>query len=111
MARWLCLLTLLSALPVARAAEPPSLPRDTLPPTLNLTRIPLGLDRNRPVPPDNPLTEAKVALGRRLFFDPILSADNTVACASCHNPAHGFASPEPRAVGVQGRRGLRNAPS
>ena len=38
------------------------------------------------MPKESPLTEARVALGRKLFFDPILSGDNTVACASCHKP-------------------------
>ena len=59
----------------------------------------------------NELTEARVALGRRLFFDPILSADKTVSCATCHRPDHGFASPEPIAIGIKGRKGKRNAPS
>jgi cytochrome c peroxidase len=63
------------------------------------------------VPKDNPLTDAKVRLGRQLFFDPILSADGTVSCATCHQPDHGFANPFPRAVGVGGRQGPRNAPS
>src|SRR5436190_9096291 len=95
----------------ANGSEPAALPKDTLPSTLSLQDIPLGLDANRPVPKDNPLTEAKVRLGRRLFFDPILSADGTVACATCHQPGHGFASPLPRAVGAGGRRGPRNSPS
>ena len=38
----------------------------------------------------NPLTRAKIELGRQLYFDPRLSADSTVSCASCHNPALGF---------------------
>jgi len=62
-------------------------------------------------PRDNPTTPAKVALGRRLFFDGILSRDGTVACATCHRPDEGFASSEPIAVGIQGRVGKRNAPS
>jgi cytochrome c peroxidase len=90
---------------------PPPLPRDTLPANLSLDAVPLGLDRAFALPDDNPLTEAKVRLGRKLFFDPILSADRTVACASCHRPDHGLASPDARAVGVRGRRGRRNAPS
>lgn len=64
----------------------------------------------RPEPPNNPSTEARVALGERLFFDPMLSRDGTVACASCHRPEHGFADPRPVSLGVDGRRGLRNAP-
>src|SRR5713101_4899485 len=83
-----------AALTVVHGTEPASLPKDTLPTKLSFDSIPLGLDRQRPIPKDNPLTEAKIQLGRKLFFDPILSADGKVACASCHQPSHGFASPE-----------------
>ncbi len=55
--------------------------------------------------------EALVELGRRLFFDPRLSADGTVSCASCHRPEHGFADPRPVSTGVYGRQGRRNAPT
>ncbi|MHC5065144.1 MAG: cytochrome-c peroxidase, partial [Planctomycetota bacterium] len=64
-----------------------------------------------PVPQDNPLTNETFELGKRLFFDPILSADRKISCASCHQPEHGFASPEPRPLGVYGRRALRHAPT
>jgi cytochrome c peroxidase len=77
----------------------------------SLTAIPLGLEPSRPIPVDNPLTPAKVELGRRLFFDPILSADQSVSCATCHDPTHGFSSPTPYSVGVFGRRTTRNAPT
>jgi cytochrome c peroxidase len=89
----------------------PVLPKDTLPKKLNIDSIPLGLEQSRPVPKNNPLTDAKAQLGRRLFFDPILSADNRVSCASCHQPEHGYASPEPLAMGIGGAKGRRNAPS
>lgn len=73
--------------------------------------IPLGLDLYMPVPEDNPVTPDKVALGRRLFFDPILSRDHTLACASCHDPRRAFSDGLPVAVGTVGRRGTRNAPT
>jgi cytochrome c peroxidase len=92
-------------------SEPAAPPKDTLPAKFSLTKIPLGLDANRPAPRDNPLTEAKVRLGRRLFFDPILSADRTVSCASCHDPAHGLAGRSRLAIGIKGREMTRNAPS
>jgi cytochrome c peroxidase len=63
-----------------------------------------------PQPPDNPLTAAKVDLGRRLFFDPILSRTMQIACASCHLQQHGFSDPMPVSTGVDGRQGTRNAP-
>ena len=54
------------------------------------------------VPPDNPMTEEGVALGRRLFFDPILSSDGATSCASCHRPEFAFSDPEPVSSGVAG---------
>src|SRR5437868_2410411 len=51
---------------------------------------PLGLPPV-PIPQDNPPTVETVALGRKLYYDAILSVDNSVACASCHHPDYGFA--------------------
>ncbi len=62
-----------------------------------------------PVTADNPLTEEGVALGHKLFFDPILSLDNTLACAGCHQPEHGFADPRKVSLGVGGTPGRRQA--
>ena len=73
--------------------------------------IPLGLDLYVPVPDDNPITDENVELGRRLFTDRRLSNDESVACSSCHDAAHGFAGSPPLAVGVFGRIGRRNAPA
>ena len=53
---------------------------------------------------------AQVDLGRRLFFDPILSSDRSVSCASCHEPERAFADPRPKSVGVGGET-ARHAPS
>ncbi len=63
------------------------------------------------IPPDNPQTPEKIALGLKLFFDPRLSADGTVACASCHNPERAFTDGRATSVGVKGREGQRNAPT
>lgn len=71
---------------------------------------PLGLPP-LPVPADNPPTAASVALGRRLFFDPKLSSDNTLSCASCHNPAFYYGDGRKVAKGVGGQTGPRNTPS
>ncbi|HEY1861187.1 MAG TPA: cytochrome c peroxidase [Gemmataceae bacterium] len=89
---------------------PPPIPEDTLPAILTLDAIPLGLS-TRTVPDDNPLTEARVTLGRKLFFDPILSGDRTVACASCHQPQHGFTSGAAQARGIGGKATKRKAPT
>jgi len=63
------------------------------------------------VPADNPQTPEKIALGQKLFFDPRLSADGTVACATCHDPARAFTDGRPVSVGIHGRTGQRNAPT
>lgn len=90
---------------------PDPIPPDTLPDELEIEWELLFPGTTRVAHEDNPVTLAKVELGRRLFFDPILSADGTVACASCHDPRYGFASPDPLATGIRGQRGRRNAPS
>ena len=72
---------------------------------------PLGLPPV-PVPADNPLTRAKIALGRKLFFDRRLSINDTLSCAACHIPEQGFTNNELRTpVGVEGRSVLRNSPT
>ena len=63
------------------------------------------------VPRDNPSTDEKVALGKRLFFDKILSNDRTVSCATCHDPERAFADTKALAVGISGRVGKRHSPS
>ena len=74
-------------------------------------RPPLGLDLYMPVPPGNPLTLAKVALGRRLFFDKRLSLDGTVACATCHDPKLAFSDGRTVSRGIGGAEGTRNSPA
>jgi cytochrome c peroxidase len=58
----------------------------------------------------NPLTRAKIELGRQLYFDPRLSADGTVSCATCHDPNAGWAAHTPTGVGIRGQKGGRNSP-
>jgi cytochrome c peroxidase len=83
---------LLMAVPAGGAAPPPCLP-------------PV------PHPVGNPPTAAKVHLGRMLFFDPVLSANRRIACATCHDPAHGFADPRGFSTGVTGETLPRDTPS
>jgi cytochrome c peroxidase len=59
----------------------------------------------------NPLTRGRIELGRQLFFDPRLSADNSVSCASCHEPDHGYTVSTRFATGVGGQVGTRNPPT
>jgi cytochrome c peroxidase len=63
------------------------------------------------IPPANPQTPEKIALGQKLFFDGRLSADGTVACATCHDPARAFTDGRPTSIGIHGRAGQRNAPT
>lgn len=72
---------------------------------------PCGLPPAIPAPADNPFDAARFALGQQLFFDTRLSVDGTIACASCHLPEHGFAHPDARPPGAQGRRARRHAPT
>src|SRR5881227_1115197 len=53
-------------------------------------------------PGDNPTTPAKVALGRLLFWDPLLSGPEDVACATCHHPQNGYAENRDVSIGVTG---------
>lgn len=53
-------------------------------------------------PLDNPYSEKKAALGRLLFFDPILSGNKDVACATCHHPSNGYAEFLELSIGVNG---------
>jgi cytochrome c peroxidase len=62
-------------------------------------------------PADNPYTPEKAELGRYLYFDPRLSADGSVSCASCHDPRHGFTDGAAVSTGIRGQRGNRSAPT
>jgi cytochrome c peroxidase len=63
------------------------------------------------VPADNPVTQAKVDLGRKLFFDPRLSADGKLACYSCHLNEDGTGGHDPIAIGANGKKLTRHSPT
>ncbi|MEE2689933.1 MAG: cytochrome c peroxidase [Pseudomonadota bacterium] len=63
------------------------------------------------VPADNALSPDRIALGRKLYFDPRLSADGTVACATCHDVSRGFTDQRPVSEGIGDQLGRRNAPT
>jgi cytochrome c peroxidase len=76
--------------------------------------IPVGLPADlfaAFVPVDNPMTPAKIELGRELFMDKRLSADMTVSCATCHDPALALSTKDPVAVGIKDQKTARNAPT
>ena len=65
-------------------------------------QVGLALPVDPPVPADNPSSAAKIALGRLLFWDPILSGNRDVACATCHVPQFGYTDGLPTAIGTGG---------
>jgi cytochrome c peroxidase len=70
-----------------------------------------GLDRPFPAPAGEPPTPARAALGRLLFFDPVLSEDGSLSCAHCHRPERGFSDGRRTALGRGGRALARNVPT
>jgi len=83
-----------------RAIQPPSL------------KILPGLDISAyHIPQNNLMEKHKIELGHLLFFDTRLSVDDTISCASCHNPNFGFTDGKPVSTGFDGQKGKRNAPT
>jgi cytochrome c peroxidase len=75
-----------------------------------LPTLPAGLPPLK-IPAENELSAAKVALGKQLYFDKRLSRDDTISCASCHDPAKGWSNGARFATGVRGQMGGRSAPT
>ncbi|HHK42657.1 MAG TPA: cytochrome-c peroxidase, partial [Planctomycetaceae bacterium] len=76
-------------------------------------RLPLGLDKGQNQikgVDQNPMTRAKIELGRQLYFDRRLSVDSTVSCADCHHPDEGWTRHTRFGIGVNGQQGNRNSP-
>ncbi len=77
---------------------------------LNIMEVPLGFPEiEHPV--GNEYTKERWELGKKLFYDPILSKDGTISCASCHDPALAFSDDKEVSIGSEGLLGTRNAPS
>ena len=102
-----------------RSTEPTPLPEQekilaALAPSWSAGGVPMGID---PAvwpwlePKDNAMTPERVALGKKLYFDPRLSADGTVACATCHDVTKGFTDARDVSEGIGGQLGKRNAPT
>jgi len=92
---WLAAM-LVSCIGESKQEKTPALPEDDI---AKLAALPTEV----PAPADNPSSPEKVALGRLLFFDPILSGPKDVACATCHHPEFGFAESLEISIGVNGR--------
>jgi len=80
------------------------------PRSLNQVGLPTVLTKWVISPPSSRMP-ARAALGQKLFFDARLSANGTVACATCHNPARAFTDGRPTSIDIHGRVGQRNAPT
>jgi len=115
MQRKLCLIALPLVL-LAAAVGAFSDPQDQkAPPITQINAQVLGPQPLGPLPPvvappGNPPSGAKIQLGKELYFDPRLSADGTVSCATCHNPALGWSDKGPTSEGIHGQLGGRRAP-
>lgn len=96
---------LLGTLAGCAASEKPFVPE-----VQPLPDMPLGLQTiAMDIPADNPMTPEKVALGWQLFYDPRLSADDSIACATCHIAMFGYGDPDAVSLGVNNARGRRNS--
>ena len=73
-------------------------------------KAPMGLPPV-PIPADNPPTQETIALGRRLYYDPIISVDGSISCASCHAPQFAFSDNRAFSEGVGKKLGTRHAPT
>ncbi len=107
-----CAWVLAGAAACARSqpAPPPEVPAwEQANPIAALPAPPLGIT-SRLTDLKEPPTPARVRLGRWLFYDTRLSADNTISCATCHHPAYGFSETEPVATGIRGQKGTRKSP-
>jgi len=106
-AGWSAVVLVAATTGVSRAAEPQVVQAEGVTITL-----PLGLQADAAyVPEDNPPTDARVELGRLLYFDKRLSDDDSVSCATCHDPKHGFAEARATSSGIRAQVGARNAPT
>src|SRR5687767_3361127 len=74
--------------------------------------VPANLAASVPVPENNPITRQGVLLGRQLFYDPLLSGNNKISCATCHNPQKAFTDGAALGThGISGKALHRNAPT
>lgn len=107
MTRLLFIILVYVLLLTACSKEPTDISPDN---KLPLWWVPTGFPEPQ-FPADNEFTTARFALGKRLFYDTVLSRDSSVSCASCHNPQHAFSDTVVFSAGASGRAGTRNAPT
>jgi cytochrome c peroxidase len=115
MRRTLILVALLVGLLAAAAGTASVLADQKAPPITQVNVQVLGPQRLGPLPPvvappGNPPSSAKIQLGKELYFDPRLSANGMISCATCHDPALGWSDKGPTSEGIHGQLGGRRAP-
>ncbi len=76
-----------------------------------IIKVPLGLTTAPLAPLENPMTVAKFHLGKKLYFDALVSSDGTVSCASCHKPSHGYTDRAKVSTGIFDSKGGVSAPT
>jgi len=84
-------------------------PNETPPTPTPYTVSKISNFRIMPTDPENPLTVEGIALGKKLFFDPILSKDSSLSCESCHKKENSFSDPRRFSMGVDGTMGKRQS--
>jgi len=110
LAAWVIVLAALAACSSNDSVAPPD-DEPECPPAERLTlQLPPGFPE-LPDPKNNRLTRQGVELGRRLFYDPILSGDSTQACGTCHRQWAGFGDTRRFSEGIDGIKGTRQAPT
>jgi cytochrome c peroxidase len=108
--KWTFLITTLVVLTVTACRKDPELqPVDASPYFFEYPAIIQDYLPPIQVPAENPMTDEGVELGRKLFFDERLSADNTQSCGSCHQPSASFSDTATFSIGVDGIAGHRNS--
>jgi cytochrome c peroxidase len=99
------------ALPMLALLLLPALPAASRPQESRDLPAFLGPLRRPPVPDDNPMSDAKVELGRMLYYDPRISGNGTISCSTCHHPGLGWADGLATGVGIHGTKLGRSSPT
>ena len=106
----MCCFLVALILPATRTLSEPEQAPITTAEALSLGPEQIGNLPPVPLPPDNPQSGEKVLLGKKLYFDTRLSKDNTISCATCHDPGKGWSDAGPTSKGINSQMGGRRSP-